>query len=155
MYIKAYPPLNSSGLSTNRRNTSSTLLYNHKLTCQNSRKKKLQINLNIYETKTLKKEKKNKRVWEKQKPPLTGETREASRGRKHHKSNIGIAEDRELFGLLDDAVLALAVGHLARGQVLDPLQSKLPPSHGYWIATSLLVILQVLVWWMMSIQHHL
>jgi len=44
--------------------------------------------------------------------------------------DLGVAEDGELVGLLEQAVPALGEGHLPADLVLDPLQHHLPAPHG-------------------------
>ena len=44
--------------------------------------------------------------------------------------DLGVAEDGELVGLLEQAVPALGEGHLPADLVLDPLQHHLPAAHG-------------------------
>ena len=44
--------------------------------------------------------------------------------------DLGVAEDGELVGLLEQSVPALGEGHLPADLVLDPLQHHLPAPHG-------------------------
>lgn len=61
--------------------------------------------------------------------PVTGIFIQAASGREDDQSDLSVAEDGELVGLLQQPIPALAEGHLAAGGVLDPLDLNLSPPH--------------------------
>jgi hypothetical protein len=62
-------------------------------------------------------------------PGGAGELVELSPGGEDDEGDLGVAEDGELEGLLEQAVAALGEGDLAAGGVLNPPQLRLPPHH--------------------------
>lgn len=50
----------------------------------------------------------------------------------HDDGDLGIAENSELVGLLEQTVAPLRVGHLPVSRVLDPLDLDLPPRHFFF-----------------------
>ena len=54
---------------------------------------------------------------------------ELAGGGEEEEEEVGVAEDGELPGLLEEAVPALVEGGLALGGVLDPLYLAAPPPH--------------------------
>lgn len=57
--------------------------------------------------------------------------------RNHDERDLGVAEDGELVGLLEESVPSLGVGHLPVGRVLYPPDLDLPPRH---LSLSLLLL---------------
>lgn len=50
--------------------------------------------------------------------------------------DLGVAEDGQLVGLLEETVASLGEGHLPVGGVLDPLDLDLPSSHSIGFSSS-------------------
>lgn len=71
--------------------------------------------------------------------PSGGEVVELAVCGEDDDADVGVAEDGELPGLLEQPGAALAEGHLPVHRVLDAPQLHLAPRHGCrWIAWSLL-----------------
>ncbi|RRT74377.1 hypothetical protein B296_00032395 [Ensete ventricosum] len=62
-------------------------------------------------------------------PSTSGEMAEASGGGEHDESDVDVAQDGQLVGLLDEAISTLGEGHLAIGVVLYPLYLELNSTH--------------------------
>jgi hypothetical protein len=54
---------------------------------------------------------------------------EAAGAGEDHETNLGIAEDSELLGFLEDPVPPLREGHLPARRVVNPADHNLPPPH--------------------------
>ena len=63
------------------------------------------------------------------KSPIVGILVEAATAREDDESNLSVAEHGQFIGLFEQAIAALAEGHLPVGCVLYPLDFDLSPTH--------------------------
>ena len=61
--------------------------------------------------------------------PVVGVLVEAAAAGEDDERHLGVTEDGELVGLLEEPVPALAEGHLPASGVLDPLDLNPSPTH--------------------------